>query len=855
MPSSIETNKHQFTPLEITPADFLQPFFASDERVCLRVFDDRKPTIFKGMKLESSVANMPAMMETLHKHNQQHRGVYFVVNYGGHEDSEIKRINAQFVECDDLTFEEQQAQIDAFPLPPSIVVKTAKSLHVYWLMRDAKVCDFRRIQKKLVAQFHGDPVCVNESRVLRLPGFYHCKGDAVPVNCIRFDPQLRYTQAELEAVLSLLPDDPSGSSAPVTKAESSQTKPKKSPRTALQKGIQLVAMRCAFIKHCRDDAASLRELDWYAMISNLAVFDGGEQAIHELSRLYPKYSRAETQEKIAHFMASGTNPMTCVKIAEGGFICPKMTDGSCDCKSPAALCYKPLDLDSMRTLLAGRPVTNNVSDNLVTALGFIQEYLANVDAVTATAFISNELRERFALKALDTKPLITAHRELLKEHKDKQAAANVPHDDIPAWYSPTEHGGFKFLPDVLAEHMAKSVYAFTSTGMFFAYEKGVYVMQNELWATAVTKSFMMRGYVTLNMVKDAIGQWKSLIQRPVADINAEPFIINVRNGLLNIVDGSFAEHTANYLTTVQLSAAYDPNATCPQFLAFMDSMLSPDDVALVQEIVGYLLIPLNKAQKSFILVGAPNAGKSTLLSVVQEVLLGCENVSNVAWQNLSDRFNKAELFGKLANIFADLPSKSLDDGGMFKALTGEDFITAEWKHEKPFHFRPYARLLFSCNDIPRNYGDRTEGFYRRLLILRFNKSVAAEQRDPNLRDKLADERNGILIWALAGLRRLMTQNYQFSETDTTRNELQKYKIECNSVLSFFEECCKLDVEAECPREDVFNTYREYCKKNGFQAMSQIRFNKEVEAAYPIIERAKDKLGNRRTWRGLCCQDE
>jgi len=130
----------------------------------------------------------------------------------------------------------------------------------------------------------------------------------------------------------------------------------------------------------------------------------------------------------------------------------------------------------------------------------------------------------------------------------------------------------------------------------------------------------------------------------------------------------------------------------------------------MQEIFGYLLIPVNKAQKSFVFVGAPNTGKSTLLSVAQEILLGSENVSKIPWQSLGDRFNKAELFGKLANIFADLPSKNIDDNGMFKALTGEDYITGERKNKDPFSFRPYARLLFSCNEIPRNYGARWDTY-------------------------------------------------------------------------------------------------------------------------------------------------
>jgi len=124
-----------------------------------------------------------------------------------------------------------------------------------------------------------------------------------------------------------------------------------------------------------------------------------------------------------------------------------------------------------------------------------------------------------------------------------------------------------------------------------------------------------------------------------------------------------------------------------------------------------------------------------LLRVLNELLLGKENVSNVAWQALSDRFKTAELFGKWANICAELPTKGIEDNGIFKALVGEDYLTVEKKNKNPFSFQPYARLLFSCNSIPKNYGDKSEGFYRRLIIVRFNHSVPEDKRDPELLEK------------------------------------------------------------------------------------------------------------------------
>jgi putative DNA primase/helicase len=186
---------------------------------------------------------------------------------------------------------------------------------------------------------------------------------------------------------------------------------------------------------------------------------------------------------------------------------------------------------------------------------------------------------------------------------------------------------------------------------------------------------------------------------------------------------------------------------------------------------------------------------------------------------------------------------------MFKALTGEDSISAERKNKDPFNFRPYARLLFSCNDIPKNYADRSDGFYRRLLIIRFGKSVPAEKRDPNLRERIAAERDGILSWALEGLKRLIAANYVFGETERTRYEIQRYKIESNSVLMFVEECCEV-CDDYAVREELFERYRDYCNKNGMKALSQTRFNKEVETSDERIQRDRDGVARRAVWRGI-----
>lgn len=824
--------------------EFLRPFCEANEKVYLRIFADRKGDSAGCWKTETTLARFAEKEEELRRENMMNRGIFFVVNAGGHEDKEIRRINAQFVECDDKSFEEQWAQIRAFPLEPSIIVKTRKSLHTYWLMKDAEVGRFRAVQRALIEYFGGDKACVNESRVLRLPGFYHCKAEPVMVECVKFSPELRYTQDEL---LAAMPECKNDEYVPKAAEASKADKP----------GLDAVLRKCEFIRHCSENVAELSEHDWYAMISNLAIFEGGDAAIHRLSANYPGYTVGETDAKIAHFRASGTGPMTCQVIAEKGYECPRLKNGLCKCKAPVSMARLPLDTEDLREMIQTVPVSGDVMRDGAAARDFIRLHMYNVAPVDADMLLNYGLRERFKFSAADMKALIAYQHGLYRDSRargDTSAAADG--EELPEWYEAGEKGGLRFLPGALADHMAKNVHVFYGAGTFYNYDDGVYVPVSDNVAKGMVRSFMISRAAGLKQIEDALGQWKMLIERPLRDINANPFVINLRNGLLNVFDGSFREHTPEYLSTVRIGASYRPELAdrsdtgCPVFRKFLGEILGGPEIALVQEILGYLMVPVSKAQKAFVFVGAPRAGKSTLLNIAQDVLLGKENVSNITWQSLGDRFNKAELFGKLANMFADLPTKSIDDNGMFKALTGEDYITGERKNKDPFTFRPYARFLFSCNEIPRNYGDRSEGYYRRLILVPFRHSVPEDRIDPDLGSKMAAEIDGIFLWALAGLRRLMANNYRFSETEATRAELARYRTDSSSSLSFAEIYLSTDANAVAFRDDIYDAYRVYCRDSNFGQLSRTAFNREIETRFPGIVRAKDRISRRNIWRGL-----
>lgn len=819
--------------MDITAQEVLNSLFNVDEKVCLRVFEDRDEGIFPGVKYTVECGKYTSMEDILRNHNAMNRGIFYTVNYGGHNDENITRINAQFVEMDKASFEEQKKRIDAFRLPPSMIIKTRKSLHTYWFVKDGDVSKFRNIQRQLVKHFDGDPMCVNESRVMRLPGFNHCKQEPVKVTCILFHPERRYTQEQISELMPPVEDEP------IERMKGDE------------KGLDVVLHECDFIRHCRDDATTLSEHDWYAMITNLAPFEGGTDMIHRLSCDYPGYREEETQKKINHFLESGTRPITCRVIAEKGYKCPRLKTGGCECKSPAALCYLPMSLEGLRSVIGGLPVTGDELQDIKTATEFVQKYLFNQGISIAEGIINYELKDRFKLKTNILRSLSGEYRQASKKYQaGLKTRMHKVEETLPLWYEPTEGGGLRFLPGVLADHLSEDQQVFYSAEQYYRYEGGVYREMSEMQAQKITRDKMLSHECKMSQISDAEKQWRLNIQRSIHELNSNPYIINVKNGLYNVLEDTLIPHTPDYYSTVQLNVSFNHEAGCPRFLQYLEEVINKDQIPLIQEMMGYFLVPITRAQKCFVIVGEGGAGKSQLLLVLNDILLGKENVSNVSWQALNERFKTAELFGKLANIFADLPTKNIDDNGIFKALVGEDYLTVEKKNKNPFSFQSTARLLFSCNNIPKNYGDRSEGFYRRLIIIRFDHAVPEDKKDVNLLDKLRQEADGIFLFALEGLKRLMTNHYRFSETEANKAELQQYREDSDSVLSFIKECCEIGEDFVCGSTELFNAYKAYCEESGLKPYAQNKFVLQILNACPGTHRSVDKVGRKRILQGL-----
>lgn len=307
--------------------------------------------------------------------------------------------------------------------------------------------------------------------------------------------------------------------------------------------------------------------------------------------------------------------------------------------------------------------------------------------------------------------------------------------------------------------------------------------------------------------------------------------ICLQNGELELGSYVTKEFNPEHNHKNQLPVKYNPEVDCPNFKKFLTEV-APGDENSFQELFGYFLVQSYPIQKCFILQGSGANGKSTLLRVM-EAFLGKENCSSVGLYDLVTKtFSKAELHGKLANIAPDIGSDELRKTGIFKALTGGDTITAERKNQHPFQFKNYAKMIFSCNQLPTS-PDNSEAFFRRFMIFQFKQVF--DEKDPKTKPQnqlLAEltteqELSGILNWALVGYDRLMKNN-QFVEGKSTKDTKQLYLEMSDPINAFINEVVEEDSIAITPKNDILKAYGDFCLNHGFVSMAENKFFSELK---------------------------
>ncbi len=410
--------------------------------------------------------------------------------------------------------------------------------------------------------------------------------------------------------------------------------------------------------------------------------------------------------------------------------------------------------------------------------------------------------------------------------------------------------GKTFIPKRLAEAIMEREHFQYAGALLWGYREGVYAPKGEglvrTHAQALLGEERRENHLeeTLRFIE---------VATHTDDPTPDPRYINVRNGRLDWMTRTLEPHAPVHFETVQLPVEYDPTAQCPAFDRYLDTTLDADVIPLVEEIMGYCTIPDTRFEKAVMLKGEGENGKSVFLDTLA-ALLGTDNVSNVALQDLEEnRFRVAELYGKLANTFADLDARALHSSSMFKTLVTGDPITGERKFKDPFTFRPYARLLFSANRVPPSH-DRTYAFYRRWLIIPFERSFKGRQADKSLRAKLRQELPGIFNRAVRGLHRLFA-NEAFTEPVAVQEALKAYVRSNDNVRVFVDECVEVDAQQSITKKEFYCVYEKWCDDCGERAISQKALKDALKQALPAIGESRPTAKVPWQWNGIKWNDQ
>lgn len=331
--------------------------------------------------------------------------------------------------------------------------------------------------------------------------------------------------------------------------------------------------------------------------------------------------------------------------------------------------------------------------------------------------------------------------------------------------------------------------------------------------------------------------------------------INVRNGLLCWKTGTLHPHTPEFLSLVQIPVDWNPEARCPAIFAFLEEVWPEDAFNLFFEIAGYCLLPrILFKQAATLLQGGGDNGKSVIIALFIK-LLGIANVSNHSLHYLSEnRFARADLQGRLLNCCGDLDARSVQRSDLFKQITGGDRIQAERKGKDSFSFDPYCKLLYSANEPPLSR-DQSDAYFQRWIVVSMDRTIPVEKQDARLIEKLTckTELQGLLWCAVEGLRQLVERG-RFVLPQSVEEAREAYRERLDTVAAFLTESCEMAPTERLNRNQIYQSYRRYCEREGRLPVSAAAFYKRVSAWAPERVRLAT-IGGRRLIIGLKVIDD
>jgi P4 family phage/plasmid primase-like protien len=381
----------------------------------------------------------------------------------------------------------------------------------------------------------------------------------------------------------------------------------------------------------------------------------------------------------------------------------------------------------------------------------------------------------------------------------------------------------------------------------YVYEGGVYRRGGErfvrAWVIQELDDAGLRHHWTPDLWKGVAEHLRA--QAPVLWARPPDDTLNLKNGLLRLAlgpTGAIARlepHSPRHLAAVQLPVDFDPQADCPATERFYAQVLEPDVflAGVHWEVYASVAVPMARLQECVLFLGEGSNGKSRAIAALR-AFVGRHNTRSLSLKRLEhDRFAVAGLVNKVANLCPDLPTATVTETAVFKALTVGDTLTGERKFEPDFDFDPFCRLVFSANNLPAAR-DASEGYLRRYLILSFPHAFPRKgkgwRRPEELDAELSShaEQSGVLNRVVSVWERLRRDG--FTSTPSMEEAASGFREAVDPLAAWLDRSVREDPAGFVPKSDLWRAYNEDCRRGRRPVVTEKAFSMRLKQLRPAL---------------------
>lgn len=328
----------------------------------------------------------------------------------------------------------------------------------------------------------------------------------------------------------------------------------------------------------------------------------------------------------------------------------------------------------------------------------------------------------------------------------------------------------------------------------------------------------------------------------VSALDADPMLLGVQNGVVDLRTGALLAHDPDMLITKQCNAAYKRDSECPIWLQVLDQIFKGDGdtIETIQRASGYTATGLNTEEKIFVCVGYGSNGKSVFSNTTHNILGSYSQIAPGSLlvarrsDDTSARPDIAALAGCRNASINETQAGDRVDEQVVKMLAGREPIAARYLYGSYFSFVPQFTPWLRTNHKPIITGT-DDGIWRRLVVIKFGRRFTDDEKDPFLEQKLMAERDGILAWMVEGARMYLHEG-GLRLSPAIRMEGATYRQESDILNEFLEERTETGTHGRISQHTLYQGWKTWCEENGYRYNSKAAFTRRMaERGYPAAK--------------------